>query len=65
MAFVLQGAAYTPTVLDVEAAVTIEPEGQGFRITRSALTNAAIKVDAKLISTQAPAGNRESVQAEL
>src|ERR1700752_3457238 len=38
MAFVLQAAGYTPTELDVEAAVTIEPEGQGFRISRSALT---------------------------
>src|SRR5580693_4737752 len=38
LAFVLQGAAYAPTELDVEAAVTIEPEGQGFRISRSALT---------------------------
>jgi hypothetical protein len=38
LAFVLQGAAYSPTELDVEAAVTIEPEGQGFRISRSALT---------------------------
>ena len=81
LAFVLQGAAYTPTELNVEAAVTIEPEGEGFRISRSALTlcaqvlnldqaafarmvsdaekncpvskvlNAAITVDAKLIST--------------
>jgi lipoyl-dependent peroxiredoxin len=38
LAFVLQGAAHSPTELDVEAAVTIEPEGQGFRISRSALT---------------------------
>jgi osmotically inducible protein OsmC len=38
MAFVLQGAGYAPTELDVEAAVTIEPEGDGFRISRSALT---------------------------
>jgi osmotically inducible protein OsmC len=38
MAFVLQAAGYMPTELDVEAAVTIEPEGQGFRISRSALT---------------------------
>jgi lipoyl-dependent peroxiredoxin len=38
LAFVLQGAGYTPTALDVEAAVTIEPEGEGFRISRSALT---------------------------
>jgi osmotically inducible protein OsmC len=27
LAFVLRGAAYSPTELDVEAAVTIEPEG--------------------------------------
>jgi osmotically inducible protein OsmC len=38
MAFVLQGAGYTPKELGVEAAVTIEPEGEGFRISRSALT---------------------------
>jgi lipoyl-dependent peroxiredoxin len=38
MAFVLQGAGYTPTELDVDAAVTIEPEGEGFRISKSALT---------------------------
>jgi lipoyl-dependent peroxiredoxin len=37
LAFVLQGAAYTPTELNIEAAVTIEPEGEGFRISRSAL----------------------------
>jgi lipoyl-dependent peroxiredoxin len=37
LAFLLQGAAYTPTEIDVEAAVTIEPEGEGFRISRSAL----------------------------
>ena len=75
-----RAAGYTPTELSVEAAVTIEPEGEGFRISRSALTlrakvpnldqaafaqmvngaekncpvskvlNAAITVDAKLIS---------------
>jgi len=38
MAFVLQGAGFAPTELDVEAAVTIEPEGEGFKISRSALT---------------------------
>jgi osmotically inducible protein OsmC len=38
LAFVLQAAAYSPTELDVEAAVTIEPEGEGFRISQSALT---------------------------
>jgi osmotically inducible protein OsmC len=41
LAFILQGAGYTPTELDVEAAVTIEPEGEGFRISRSALTLSA------------------------
>ena len=38
LAFLLQGAGYTPTELSTEAAVTLEPEGQGFRISRSALT---------------------------
>jgi osmotically inducible protein OsmC len=38
LAFQLQGAGYTPTELSTEAAVSLEPEGQGFRITRSALT---------------------------
>src|SRR4030081_3213069 len=38
LAFGLQGAGYTPTELSTEAAVTLEPEGQGFRISRSALT---------------------------
>ena len=37
LAFMLQAAAYTPTELDVEAAVTIEPEGEGFRISQSNL----------------------------
>src|SRR5215470_17280737 len=38
LAFQLQGAGFTPTELNTEAAVTLEPEGQGFRINRSALT---------------------------
>ena len=38
LAFGLQAAGYTPTELSTEAAVNLEPEGQGFRITRSALT---------------------------
>jgi lipoyl-dependent peroxiredoxin len=38
LAFQLQGAGFTPTVLSTEAAVTLEPDGQGFRISRSALT---------------------------
>jgi lipoyl-dependent peroxiredoxin len=38
VAFGLQTAGYTPTELSTEAAVTLEPEGKGFRIRRSALT---------------------------
>src|SRR6266850_1348470 len=38
LAFRLQGAGYTPTELNTEAAVTLEPEGQGFRISLFALT---------------------------
>jgi osmotically inducible protein OsmC len=38
LAFQMQGAGFTPTELETEAAVTLEPEGQGFRISRSALT---------------------------
>jgi osmotically inducible protein OsmC len=38
LAFQVQGAGFTPTELSTEAAVTIEQEGQGFRISRSALT---------------------------
>jgi lipoyl-dependent peroxiredoxin len=38
LAFRLQAAGYTPIELSAEAAVTLEPEGQGFRISRSALS---------------------------
>ncbi|MDB5500770.1 MAG: OsmC family peroxiredoxin [Tardiphaga sp.] len=38
LAFVLQGAGFTPTELRTEAAVTLEADGNGFRISRSALT---------------------------
>lgn len=38
LAFGLQNAGFTPTELATEAAVTLEPEGQGFRIIRSALS---------------------------
>lgn len=38
LAFQLQGAGFTPDELSTEAAVSLEPEGQGFKITRSALT---------------------------
>jgi osmotically inducible protein OsmC len=38
LAFQLQTAGYTPSALDTEAAVSLEPDGAGFKITRSALT---------------------------
>src|SRR5579862_1261791 len=38
LAFQLQRAGHTPSQLSTEAAVSLEPEGQGFRITASALT---------------------------
>ena len=38
LAFRLQRAGYTPTELSTEAAVTIEQDEAGFRISRSALT---------------------------
>ena len=38
LAFGLQAGGFTPTELTTEAAVTLEPEGQGFRISGSALT---------------------------
>jgi lipoyl-dependent peroxiredoxin len=38
VAFVMEGAGFIPTELNVEAAVSIEPEGNGFRISHSALT---------------------------
>ena len=38
LAFGMQAAGLTPTELATEAAVTLEPEGKGFRISRSALT---------------------------
>jgi lipoyl-dependent peroxiredoxin len=38
LAFQLQGAGFTPSELSMEAAVTLEPEGHGFRISKSALT---------------------------
>ena len=38
LAFRLQRAGYTPTELSTEAAVTLEQDNAGFRISRSALT---------------------------
>src|SRR6266571_4957254 len=36
LAFRLQAGGYTPTELTTEAVVTLEPEGQGFHISRRA-----------------------------
>ena len=38
LAFQLQGAGFNQTELSAEAAVSLEKEGQGFRISKSALT---------------------------
>ena len=38
LAFQLQGGGFTPTELATECAVALEQEGQGFRISKSALT---------------------------
>jgi osmotically inducible protein OsmC len=38
LAFQLERAGHSPTELTTEAAVTLEPEGQGFKISKSALT---------------------------
>ena len=38
LAFQLQGAGYEPIELSTEAAVTLEAEGDGFKISKSALT---------------------------
>jgi osmotically inducible protein OsmC len=38
LAFGLQAAGFTPDEIRTEAAVTLEPEGQGFKISKSALT---------------------------
>jgi lipoyl-dependent peroxiredoxin len=38
LAFQLQGAGFTPTELATEAAVSLEKEGDGFKISKSALT---------------------------
>jgi osmotically inducible protein OsmC len=41
LAFQLQTAGFTPTELTTESVVTLEPEGAGFKISKSALTLAA------------------------
>jgi len=41
VAFQLQTAGYEPTELTTEAAVSLDPDGQGFKISKSALTPTA------------------------
>lgn len=38
LAFLLQTAGFTPTEISTEAAVSLDPDGQGFKISKSALT---------------------------
>lgn len=38
LAFQLQAKGYVPTELRTEAAISLDPEGQGFKISKSALT---------------------------
>jgi osmotically inducible protein OsmC len=59
LAFQLQTAGYTPTELSTEAAVTLEPEGQGFRISRSALTLRATVPNLDEATFQRLAGDAE------
>jgi len=64
LAFGLQAGGFTPTELTTEAAVTLEPEGKGFRISRSALTlraqvpNLDQEAFARLAVTCAPSASR-------
>jgi osmotically inducible protein OsmC len=41
LAFQLQGAGYTPSELVTEAAISLDPDGAGFKITKSTLTLSA------------------------
>ncbi|MGH8317759.1 MAG: OsmC family protein [Steroidobacteraceae bacterium] len=59
LAFQLERAGYSPTELATEAAVTLEPEGQGFRISRSALTLRAKVPDLDAQSFARMAGDAE------
>lgn len=59
LAFGLQSAGYIPTELRTEAAVTLEPEGQGFRISRSTLTLRGIVPNLSADNFAELAGNAE------
>ena len=65
LAFGLQSGGYTPTELTTEAAVTLEPEGKGFRITRSALTlRAQVRTWTKLNSPRWQQTPRRTVRSQ-
>ena len=59
LAFQLERAGYTPAELATESAVTLEAEGQGFRISRSALT-----LRAKIPNVDAETFARLAAEAE-
>lgn len=59
LAFILERAGHSPTELTTEAAVTLEPEGQGFKISKSALT-----LRAKVPDLDAEAFARMAADAE-
>lgn len=42
LAFQLAGAGFTPTSLETDAAVTLDKEGEGFKVTKSALKLVAV-----------------------
>jgi lipoyl-dependent peroxiredoxin len=60
LGFKLEGAGYIPTELSTEAAVSLEPEGSGFVITRSALT-----LRAKVANLDEAAFSQMAKDAEL
>lgn len=59
LAFLLQTAGFTPTELQTTAAVTVEPEGHGFKISRSALTLRATVPGIEQAKFDELAGNAE------
>jgi lipoyl-dependent peroxiredoxin len=59
LAFQLESAGYSPTELKTEAVVSLDPEGSGFRITRSALTLRAVVPNLKETTFQQMAKDAE------
>ncbi|MGY4451852.1 osmotically inducible protein OsmC [Bradyrhizobium sp. i1.3.1] len=64
LAFGLQLAGFTPDELSTEAAITLEPEGKGFKISKSALTLRAKvpNLDDAEVSPRSPARPRRTVR---